>query len=116
MDDVTTSPKPKPILSKTTKNKRLTGEFNIVDNDDDETEEEDCDVEVWDTLSKSFRQVQAVLDQNRNLIQQVNENHQSMVPDNLTKNVSLIREINGNISKDDFMAAGLLLSPLPLPP
>ncbi|EEF36762.1 protein ELF4-LIKE 1 isoform X2 [Ricinus communis] len=62
-------------------------------------DEEECDVEVWDTLSRSFRQVQAVLDQNRDLINQVNENHQSKVPDNLTKNISLIREINGNISK-----------------
>ncbi|KAJ6303020.1 hypothetical protein OIU77_016993 [Salix suchowensis] len=33
------------------------------------------------------------------LIQQVNSNHRSKIPDNLVKNVSLIREINGNISK-----------------
>jgi hypothetical protein len=62
-------------------------------------EEEECDVEAWDTLSKSFKQVQSVLDHNRDLIQQVNANHQSKIPDNLVKNVSLIREINGNISK-----------------
>jgi hypothetical protein len=43
--------------------------------------------------------VQSVLDHNRDLIQQVNANHQSKIPDNLVKNVSLIREINGNISK-----------------
>ncbi|GMP80181.1 hypothetical protein CsSME_00035382 [Camellia sinensis var. sinensis] len=36
---------------------------------------------------------------NRALIQQVNENHQSKMPDNLVKNVALIREINRNISK-----------------
>uniref|UniRef100_A0A6N2LZC4 Protein EARLY FLOWERING 4 domain-containing protein n=1 Tax=Salix viminalis TaxID=40686 RepID=A0A6N2LZC4_SALVM len=62
-------------------------------------EEEECDVEAWDTLSKSFKQVQSVLDRNRDLIQQVNSNHRSKIPDNLVKNVSLIREINGNISK-----------------
>jgi len=62
-------------------------------------EEEECDVEAWDTLSKSFKQVQSVLDHNRDLIRQVNANHQSKIPDNLVKNVSLIREINGNISK-----------------
>ncbi|KAJ6424829.1 hypothetical protein OIU84_025573 [Salix udensis] len=62
-------------------------------------EEEECDVEAWDTLSKSFKQVQSVLDHNRDLIQQVNSNHRSKIPDNLVKNVSLIREINGNISK-----------------
>ncbi|KAK9159072.1 hypothetical protein Scep_005646 [Stephania cephalantha] len=61
--------------------------------------DEECDGEVWETFNQSFRQVQTVLDQNRALIQQVNENHQSKLPDNLTKNVALIREINGNISK-----------------
>lgn len=40
-----------------------------------------------------------MLDRNRVLIQQVNENHQSKVHDNLVKNVALIQEINGNISK-----------------
>ncbi|KAG6792795.1 hypothetical protein POTOM_001954 [Populus tomentosa] len=65
-------------------------------------EEEECDVEAWDTLSKSFKQVQSVLDRNRDLIQQVNANHQSKIPDNLVKNVSLIREINGNISKVEY--------------
>ena len=72
------------------------------DNDDDEekaAKDDECDKEVWDTLRKSFRQVQSVLDQNRALIQQVNENHQSKLPDHLVKNVDLIREINGNISK-----------------
>ncbi|XP_030447683.1 protein EARLY FLOWERING 4-like [Syzygium oleosum] len=58
-----------------------------------------CDVEVWEMLSASFRQVQSALDRNRALISQVNENHQSKVPDNLAKNVALIREINGNVSK-----------------
>ncbi|XP_068644942.1 protein ELF4-LIKE 1-like [Aristolochia californica] len=55
--------------------------------------------ELWESFSKSFSEVQTVLDQNRVLIQQVNENHQSKIPDNLTKNVALIREINGNIGK-----------------
>lgn len=59
----------------------------------------DCDKEAWDTLSDSFRRVQSVLDQNRSLIEQVNENHQSKVPDNLARNVALIQEINGDISK-----------------
>lgn len=102
MDVTIISPKPEPILPKTNKKKRLTIESNIGGGDgdgDDDTEKEDCDVEVWDTLSKSFRQVQAVLDQNRNLIQRVNENHQSMIPDNLAKNVPLIHEINENISE-----------------
>ncbi|CAA2980207.1 EARLY FLOWERING 4-like [Olea europaea subsp. europaea] len=57
------------------------------------------DVEAWEILSKAFNEVQTVLNQNRVLIQQVNENHQSKTPDNLAKNVDLIKEINGNISK-----------------
>lgn len=72
------------------------------DEDDDENEDEedeDCDVEAWETLSKSINDVQSVLDHNRVLIKQVNENHQSKLPDNLVKNVALIQEINGNISK-----------------
>ncbi|KAL8129955.1 hypothetical protein V2J09_019110 [Rumex salicifolius] len=61
--------------------------------------DEDCDLEVWKTLSNSFNQVQSLLDQNNLLIQQVNENQQSKIPDNIAKNVALIREINANISK-----------------
>ncbi|KAK7305871.1 hypothetical protein VNO77_43783 [Canavalia gladiata] len=67
---------------------------------DGEVEEaEDGDPEVWATLNKGFRQVQSVLDRNRLLIQQVNENQQSRMHDNMVKNVSLIQELNGNISK-----------------
>ncbi|KAI3906617.1 hypothetical protein MKW98_009525 [Papaver atlanticum] len=67
---------------------------------DDQVEiEEEEESEVWKTISKSFQQVQAILDQNRILIQQVNENHQSKISQNLAKNVALIRDINTNISK-----------------
>ncbi|XP_062155663.1 protein EARLY FLOWERING 4 [Alnus glutinosa] len=61
---------------------------------------EECgDARMWEAFERNFRQVQSVLDQNRALIQQVNENHQSRVADNMVKNVALIQEINGNISK-----------------
>ncbi|GAB4831944.1 hypothetical protein Ancab_005960 [Ancistrocladus abbreviatus] len=60
---------------------------------------EDSDSKAWNEFAKIFSEVQSVLDRNRVLIQQVNENHQSKIPDNLVKNVSLIQEINGNISK-----------------
>lgn len=62
-------------------------------------EGEGCDAEAWEMLTASFKRVQSVLDRNRALISQVNENHQSKVPDNIAKNVALISEINGNISK-----------------
>ncbi|CAL9234888.1 unnamed protein product [Arabidopsis halleri] len=55
------------------------------------------DVEVWDTLSNGFKRAQLFLDQNRDLIQRVNENHMSRIPDNVARNVGLINEINGNI-------------------
>ncbi|XAR65937.1 hypothetical protein NMG60_11011955 [Bertholletia excelsa] len=62
-------------------------------------QEGEGDAEVWVSFTENFRQVQSVLDRNRLLIQQVNENHQSKIHDNLVKNVALIQEINGNISK-----------------
>ncbi|XP_060175586.1 protein EARLY FLOWERING 4-like [Lycium barbarum] len=75
---------------------RLNGvEFN----GNEEEEEEVQDTEAWETITKCFKEVQSVLDQNRVLIQQVNENHESKVPDNMVKNVALIRDINSNISK-----------------
>ncbi|KAK7300947.1 hypothetical protein RJT34_11800 [Clitoria ternatea] len=67
--------------------------------DDSGDDEEECDDEAWDTLTRSFRQAQKVLDENRALIQKVNSNHESKVPDNIVKNVDLIHQINGNISK-----------------
>lgn len=69
------------------------------DVDDSDGEPEEGSAEVWGTFNDSFRKVQSVLDRNRVLIQQVNDNHQSRIPDNLLKNVALIQEINGNISK-----------------
>ncbi|GFP80596.1 protein early flowering 4 [Phtheirospermum japonicum] len=67
--------------------------------DGEEEEEEPCDLAAWETLTKSFREVQSVLDLNRRLIQQANDNHRSKIPRNLAMNVELIREINANISK-----------------
>uniref|UniRef100_A0A9I9DWC4 Protein EARLY FLOWERING 4 domain-containing protein n=3 Tax=Cucumis melo TaxID=3656 RepID=A0A9I9DWC4_CUCME len=60
---------------------------------------DEYDAEVWASFDQTFRQVQSVLDRNRTLIQQVNENHQSRIPSNMVDNVALIQELNGNISK-----------------
>ncbi|XP_023006797.1 protein ELF4-LIKE 1-like [Cucurbita maxima] len=62
--------------------------------DDGDLEAEECDMEVRNMLRKSFRQVQSVLEHNRLIIQQVNENQQSRISDNLVNNISLIHEIN----------------------
>ncbi|TKY72853.1 ELF4 3 [Spatholobus suberectus] len=57
------------------------------------------DAKVMQTFQKSFVQVQNIFDQNRLLINEINQNHESKVPDNLTRNVGLIRELNNNIRR-----------------
>ncbi|KAE9609914.1 hypothetical protein Lal_00006890 [Lupinus albus] len=57
------------------------------------------DNKVAQTFQKSFVQVQNILDQNRVLINEINQNHESKVPDNLSRNVGLIRELNNNIRR-----------------
>ncbi|GFQ05036.1 protein elf4-like 4 [Phtheirospermum japonicum] len=49
------------------------------------------------TFQKNSVQVQNIKDQNRLLINEINQNHESKIPDNLTRNVGLIRELNNNI-------------------
>lgn len=61
----------------------------------------------WTAFADSFSMVQTVLDRNRELIQQANENHQSRMPDNMVKNVAIINELNGNISKVASIYSGL---------
>lgn len=58
---------------------------------DDDTEE--GDLEAWRTVNHSLQEVQSVLDRNRVLIEQVNQNHLSRIHDNTVKNVALIKEI-----------------------
>ncbi|PWA96994.1 hypothetical protein CTI12_AA033930 [Artemisia annua] len=50
-------------------------------------------------FQKSFLQVQSLLDHNRILINEINQNHDSKIPDNLSRNVGLIRELNNNIRR-----------------
>ncbi|PON47056.1 Protein ELF4-LIKE [Parasponia andersonii] len=57
------------------------------------------DGKVLQTFQKNFGQVQDILDQNRLLINQINQNHESKIPDNLSRNVGLIRELNNNIRR-----------------
>ncbi|KAJ8566033.1 hypothetical protein K7X08_030510 [Anisodus acutangulus] len=57
------------------------------------------DGKVLQTCEKSFVQVQDILDQNRLLINEINQNHESKIPDNLSRNVGLIRELNNNIRR-----------------
>ncbi|KAK6911877.1 Protein EARLY FLOWERING 4 domain [Dillenia turbinata] len=57
------------------------------------------DGKLMQTFQKSFIQVQDILDQNRLLINEINQNHESKIPDNLSRNVGLIRELNNNIRR-----------------
>ncbi|XP_012477264.1 protein ELF4-LIKE 3 [Gossypium raimondii] len=57
------------------------------------------DPKVVQTLQKGLVQVQTILDQNRLLMNEINMNHESKVPHNLTRNVGLIRELNNNIKR-----------------
>jgi len=61
-------------------------------------------------FQKSFGQVQNILDQNRLLINEINQNHESNIPDNLSRNVALIRELNNNITRVVDLYAGLSTS------
>ncbi|KAL7124742.1 hypothetical protein ABFS83_14G069600 [Erythranthe nasuta] len=88
------------ISDGTAVNPSFNSEIHGGEEEEEETVEEEsiCDSEAWETLSKSFAEVQSVLDRNRRLIRQVNDNHRSKFPHNLAVNVKLIREINANIS------------------
>ncbi|KAE9616220.1 hypothetical protein Lal_00017735 [Lupinus albus] len=50
-------------------------------------------------FQKSLLQAQDILNQNRLLINEINQNHESKMPDNLNRNVGLIRELNNNIRR-----------------
>lgn len=54
---------------------------------------------VVQTFEKSFVEVQNILDQNRLLINEINQNHESKIADNLSRNVGLIKELNNNIRR-----------------
>ncbi|CAM8986338.1 hypothetical protein QQ045_009037 [Rhodiola kirilowii] len=57
------------------------------------------DEKVAQKFQHKFVQVQNILDQNRLLINEINQNHESKAPDNLSRNVGLIRELNNNIRR-----------------
>ncbi|KAJ1296749.1 hypothetical protein BS78_01G326000 [Paspalum vaginatum] len=57
------------------------------------------DTKVLHSFQTSFVQVQSLLDQNRVLINEINQNHESKVPGDLSRNVGLIRELNNNIRR-----------------
>ena len=67
----------------------------------------EIDSKVMQTFQKGFGHVQNILDQNRLLIKEINQNQESKMPDNLGRNVALIRELNNNITRVVDLYAGL---------
>lgn len=57
------------------------------------------DGRILQTLQRSLLQAQSLLDQNRLLINEINQNQESKIPYNLGRNVGLIRELNNNIRR-----------------
>lgn len=57
------------------------------------------DSRLLQVFQKSLLQAQDILNQNRLLINEINQNHESRMPDNLSRNVGLIRELNSNIRR-----------------
>ncbi|GAY37860.1 hypothetical protein CUMW_032280 [Citrus unshiu] len=102
MDDTTSTTDTKPDNKTLTVN---TNERSKVNNKKgggriDDSDEEEYDAEAWNTLSKSFKQVQTVLDNNRSLIERVNDNHLSRIPDNngnISKVVSIYSDLSANV-------------------
>lgn len=68
------------------------------------------DAKILQTFQKSLGQVQNILDQNRLLIKEINQNHESKISDNLNRNVPLIRELNNNIARVADLYSGLSTS------
>ncbi|XP_074579035.1 protein ELF4-LIKE 3-like [Curcuma longa] len=66
--------------------------------------------QVAQTFKKSFVQVQSILEQNRLLINEISQNHESRSPCKLGRNVGLIRELNDNIRRVVDLYADLSVS------
>ena len=65
------------------------------------------DGKVLQNFQKRFVQVQYILEQNRLLINEINQNHESKQADHLGRNVRLIRELNNNIRTVASLYGGL---------
>ncbi|XP_028804977.1 protein ELF4-LIKE 4-like [Neltuma alba] len=57
------------------------------------------DGSIIQAFQKNLLQAQDILDQNRLLINEINQNHLSNMPQNLSRNVGLIKELNNNIRR-----------------
>lgn len=65
------------------------------------------DGKVMQSFHRSFVEVQTILDQNRLLIHEINQNQERRAPVDLSRNVGLIRELNDNIWRVVDLYSGL---------
>ncbi|KAI5080062.1 hypothetical protein GOP47_0005541 [Adiantum capillus-veneris] len=57
------------------------------------------DGKSWEAFNTGFSEVQKILEENKVLIGEINHNQESKIPENLTRNVSLIKELNNNMNQ-----------------
>lgn len=57
------------------------------------------DGQAWDSFNTGFFEVQKILEENKVLIGEINHNQESKIPENLTRNVALIKELNSNMTQ-----------------
>lgn len=66
---------------------------------DSNSDPADSGVDVRTFASEKFNDVQDLLDHNKVLINEINQNHEERTPEALARNVLLIRELNKNVAK-----------------
>lgn len=65
------------------------------------------DGERWESFNNGFFEVQKILEENKVLIGEINHNQESKIPENLSRNVALIKELNSNMNHVVGLYTGL---------
>ncbi|MCO5575854.1 hypothetical protein L7F22_029659 [Adiantum nelumboides] len=68
------------------------------------------DGQSWQAFNSGFSEVQKILEENKVLIGEINHNQESKIPENLTRNVALIKELNNNMNQVVGLYTDLSLS------
>jgi hypothetical protein len=53
----------------------------------------------WEAINNGFFEVQKILQENKLLIGEINHNQESKMPNNIARNVALIKELNSNMTQ-----------------
>ena len=60
---------------------------------------QDISTHSWEAINNSFFEVQKILQENKLLIGEINHNQESKMPNNIARNVALIKELNSNMTQ-----------------